>query len=150
MYWSCRMPTLARHFEGHVTPLPSFITSFETKKKKDERPDSKRVTNRNNRCATYPVPIVRSKICSKNQKRYTKAEPARKHRVLHNPPSNQAVRFEIASACITTGLLDRDPQPQYSLNRNFLPISRRRALTVALSEGFVAPSSRASPLAFNA
>jgi len=119
------------------------------KKKNDERPDSKRVTNRNKRCATYPIPIVRSKICS-TKKKVHQAEPARKHRVLHNPPSNQAVRFEIASACITTGPLYRDPQPQYSLNRNFLPISRRRALTVALSEGFVAPSSRDSPLAFNA
>lgn len=119
------------------------ITSFETNK--DARPDSKQAANRNKR---YTVQSYRT-YKNMAQKRIQQAQtsPAPKLRALHN---QHLIRPSLASSPSPVHQPLTDPQPQYSLNLSFLPISRLRALTVALSDGFVFPSSRTSPLAFRA
>jgi hypothetical protein len=102
-----------------------------------------------NAALSYPIlSIVRAKIYSKN----VRPGDARKHRVLLYTITIVSGRPSVARSRSRSPVHQplTDPQPQYSLNLNFLPISLLRALTVALSEGFVFPSSRTSPLAFKA
>lgn len=122
--------------------------SREFRNKKDGGPDSERATNKNKRCTKLSNPIVRAKIYSKNDS----PGAARKHRVLLYTITIVSGRPSVARSRSRSPVHQplTVPQPQYSLNLNFLPISRLRALTVALSEGFVFPSSRTSPLAFKA
>jgi hypothetical protein len=119
-----------------------------SKQRKMRGPDSERATNKNKRCTKLSNPIVRAKIYSKNDR----PGAARKHRVLLYTITIVSGRPSVARSRSRSPVHQplTDPQPQYSLNLNFLPISRLRALTVALSEGFVFPSSRTSPLAFKA
>jgi hypothetical protein len=142
----CAAVNPCKTFRGacHLTSLIE-----RSKQGKMRETNSKQVTNKNKRCTNY-YPIL-SYVRNMLQKEYSRPRPgpARKHRVLHNQYLIRPVRLEIAGASNQPLTLD-DPQPQYSLSLSFLPISRLLALTVALSEGFVAPSSRASPLAFNA
>jgi hypothetical protein len=120
-----------------------------SKHRKIRGPDSERAASKYKRCTKLSnpmIPIVRAKYARKmrdqalheNIECYTitilSGRPS-VSRSRSRPPVHQPLT---------------DPQPQYSLNLNFLPISRLRALTVALSEGFVFPSSRTSPLAFKA
>jgi hypothetical protein len=119
-----------------------------SKQRKVRGPDSEQATNKNKRCTKLSNPIVRAKIYSKNDR----PGAARKYRVLLYTITIVSGRPSVARSRPRSPVHQplTDPQPQYSLNLNFLPISRLRALTVALSEGFVFPSSRTSPLAFKA